>query len=242
MDIRLALMSGIDVPIPECQLTCTPPKIREIAFLGEETFFSGLQYLCIKKEQINQGKNIPSETTNFQIFKMVMDNKEAVDKKINVQQVLTLCFPKYKVMFTPRALVFNLDKQNFIVDENNFDFFQSYFEQIFCLGGKAEDKFNPANAAAQKIAEKLMRGRRIVAEQKRAENGNKNVSILSQYTSILSVGLHIPLQDLLDLTIYQLYDLVERYRLWAAWDIDTRARLAGANPESQPDDWMKNLH
>ena len=140
------------------------------------------------------------------------------------------------------AFFVNLDKQNFIVDENNFDFFQSYFEQIFCLGGKAEDKFNPANAAAQKIAEKLMRGRRIVAEQKRTKNGNKNVSILSQYTSILSVGLHIPLQDLLDLTIYQLYDLVERYRLWAAWDIDTRARLAGANPESQPDDWMKNLH
>ena len=112
MDIRLALMSGIDIPIPECQLTCTPPKIREIAFLGEQTFFSGLQYLCIKKEQLNQDKSIPSETTNFQIFKMVMDSKEAADKKINVQQVLTLCFPKYKVMFTPRALVFNLDKSN----------------------------------------------------------------------------------------------------------------------------------
>lgn len=242
MDIRLALMSGIDIPIPECQITCTQPKIREIAYLGEQTFFSGIQYLCVKKEQVVQDKSIPLDMNNFQIFKMIMDDKKTVDKKINVQQVLTLCFPKYKILFTPRALVFNLDKQNFIIDENNFDAFQNVFEQIFCLGGKAEDKFNPANAAAQKIADKIMRGRRIVAEQKRAENGGNNISILSQYVSILSVGLHIPLQNLLDLTIYQLYDLVERFKLWTRWDIDTRARLAGASPESQPDDWMKNLH
>lgn len=242
MDIRLALMSGSDIPIPECQLTCTPPKIKEIGMLGEDVFFSGLQYMCIQKEQLEQDKNSLSDMNNFQIFKMVIDSKEAINKKINVEQFLMLCFPKYKVMFMPRALVFNLDKQNFIVDENNFDILQSYFEQIFCLGGKAEDKFNPANAAAQKIADKLMRGRRIVAAQKRAENGNNNMSILSNYVSILSVGLHIPLQDLLELTIYQLYDLVERFRLWSRWDIDTRARLAGASPESQPDDWMKNLH
>lgn len=242
MDIKLALMSGVDIPIPECQLTCSPPKIKEIGMLGEDVFFSGLQYACIKKDNINRDKSTLSDMNNFQIFKMVMDSKEAVQKKVNVEQFLMLCFPKYKVMFTPRALVFNLDKQNFIVDENNFDILQSYFEQIFCLGGKADEQFNPGNDAAKKIAEKLMRGRRIVAAQKRAENGNQGMSMLSNYISILSVGLHIPLQDLLELTIYQLYDLVERFRLWSRWDIDIRARLAGASPESQPDDWMKNLH
>jgi hypothetical protein len=50
------------------------------------------------------------------------------------------------------------------------------------------------------------------------------------------------IQDMADLTIYQLYDLVERYNLYLAWDIDVRSRLAGGKPDKHPDNWMKNIH
>jgi hypothetical protein len=30
--------------------------------------------------------------------------------------------------------------------------------------------------------------------------------------------------------------------LYTGWDIDIKSRLAGAKPEKEPDDWMKNLH
>jgi hypothetical protein len=40
------------------------------------------------------------------------------------------------------------------------------------------------------------------------------------------------LDDCLNLTMYQLYDLVERYSLYINWDIDIRSRLAGGKPES----------
>jgi hypothetical protein len=42
MDIRLALMCGIDIPITEYQITIHQPKIREIALIGEEDFFAGI--------------------------------------------------------------------------------------------------------------------------------------------------------------------------------------------------------
>lgn len=42
MDIRLALMSGIDIPVPECQLTIHQPRLKEIALIGESDFFSGI--------------------------------------------------------------------------------------------------------------------------------------------------------------------------------------------------------
>ncbi|MBP3801528.1 MAG: hypothetical protein J6I85_05870 [Clostridia bacterium] len=84
-----------------------------------------------------------------------------------------------------------------------------------------------------------MRGRQRVAEQ----NGSAQTSIFSQYLSILTIGLSsMGLNDLLNLTMYQLYDLFERYMLYTNWDIDLRARLAGAKPDSQPDNWMKNIH
>ena len=46
MDVRLALMTGNDIPIPECQLVLHQPTIKEIAFLGETDFFIGVQTLC----------------------------------------------------------------------------------------------------------------------------------------------------------------------------------------------------
>ena len=42
MDIRLALMCGTDIPVPEIQSIIHQPKIREIAYIGEEDFFSGI--------------------------------------------------------------------------------------------------------------------------------------------------------------------------------------------------------
>ena len=49
MDLRLGLMCGIDLPIPELQATIHQPKIKEIAFVGEKDFFLGVQCLCIDK-------------------------------------------------------------------------------------------------------------------------------------------------------------------------------------------------
>jgi len=40
------------------------------------------------------------------------------------------------------------------------------------------------------------------------------------------------LEDCMNLTMYQLYDLVERYMLYVNWDMDIRSRLAGATPDS----------
>jgi hypothetical protein len=38
-----------------------------------------------------------------------MSEKETVDKKLAVQQVCMLMFPKYKVMFTPRSILITGD-------------------------------------------------------------------------------------------------------------------------------------
>ena len=91
----------------------------------------------------------------------------------------------------------------------------------------------------KEIAEKLMRGRQRVAAQK----GDQSASIFSQYVSTLTVGIKsMSLQDCLNLTMYQLFDLMDRYSLYTSWDIDVRSRLAGAKIDSEPENWMKNIH
>ena len=47
MDLSLALATGIDIPIPECQLVVHQPTIKEIGAVGEKEFFTAIQCLCI---------------------------------------------------------------------------------------------------------------------------------------------------------------------------------------------------
>lgn len=242
MDTRLALMTGCDYPIPECQLTLHQPTIKEIGLIGENDFFTGSQCLSIYKSMfVTEDKSALDDINNFQIFMTVMRDKESMEKKHSVLQVLTLFFPKYdKVLFTPQSLLFQSKEGNVVIDENNFDFLQTAIREVTCSksGPMDQQAFNPANDKAREIAEKLMRGRQRVA----AQNGSANTSIFSLYLSILSIGLPMPVTDLVNCTMFQLYDLMERYSLYMNWDLDVRTRLAGGKPDSQPDNWMKNIH
>ena len=241
MDYKLALMCGIDLLIPELQLIIHQPKIKEIAYIGEKEFFIGAQCLCINKNTFTDN-SIPENTSNFQIFMMVMSEKQAIDKKEAVQKTLSLLFPNAKVFFTPRAfLIQQENQQSIMIDEDRFPCLQEILEKIFCFDSKKskEENFNPANKKAQEIAKKLMKGRQRVAELK----GESDISIFSQYLSTLTVGLNsMSLEDCMNLTMYQLYDLIERYSLYINWDIDIRGRLAGAKSEKQVENWMKNIH
>ena len=240
MDRRLSLMCGTDYPVPECELTIHQPSIKEIAYIGEADFFTGVQCLCLNKTMFVKDESVLQDTNNFQIFMTIMSERETADKKHAVQQVLMLMFPEYKTIITPRSLLLSKQGNTVQIDETNFEFLQEAISTICCLktGPMDQQSFNPANAKAREIAEKLMRGRQRVA----AEKGQSNISVFSQYLSILTVGLQISIFDIMKLTMFQLYDLIERYSLYVNWDIDIQCRLAGGKPEGQPKDWMQNIH
>ena len=241
MDYRLALMCGSDIPVPECQVTIHQPSIQEISMIGEKVYFTGAQCLSLHKEMFIEDKNLLSQINNFQIFMTILQEKKAVDKKEAVQQTLSLLFPKKQILFTPNSLLLNEKEQSpVIIDVNNFENLQEILRHIFCvtIGPMDQQAFNPGGDKAREIAKKLQRGRERIA----AEKGSSNASTLSQYLSILAVGLQQPIESMINLTMFQLYDLVERYHLWIAWDLDVRSRLAGGKPDSKPDNWMKNIH
>lgn len=241
-DNKLALIAGVDIPIPELQLTIHQPKIKEIALIGDTDFFLGAQCLSLNKQMISQGETLLENTNNFQIFMMVMTEKETIDKKQAVIQLLQLVIPDYKVTFTPRSMLLIKGENIVTIDENNFDFLQNAIKDVFCLNNNnlmGAQNFNPKDAKAKEIADKLMRARQRVA----AQSGESSGSIFVQYVSTLTVGLgSMSMQDCLNLTMYQLLDLVERYMLWTNWDLDVKSRLAGGKPDSKPDNWMKNIH
>ena len=238
-DYRLALMTGVDIPIPELQVTVHQPTIKEISMIGEQDFFLGFQMLCIDKKMYIEDENLLANTTNFQIFTAMLNEQQMADKKQAVQQVLTLLFPQTKIIFTPRSILLNINQENIIIDEGNFEQLQDVLIQQFCLQGSGQEQYNPKDKKAREIAQKLMKARQKVAKLKATENSG---SMFTQYLSILTIGTSLTLKDAMELTMYQLYDLIERYSMYLNWDIDIRSRMAGAKVDKPVENWMKQIH
>lgn len=238
-DYRLALMTGVDIPIPELQVTVHQPTIKEISMIGEQDFFIGIQMLCIDKKMYIEDENLLANTTNFQIFTAMLNEQQMADKKQAVQQVLTLLFPQTKIIFTPRSILLNINQENIIIDEGNFEQLQDVLIQQFCLQGSGQEQYNPKDKKAREIAQKLMKARQKVAKLKATENSG---SMFTQYLSVLTIGTSLTLKDAMELTMYQLYDLIERYSMYLNWDIDIRSRMAGAKVDKPVENWMKQIH
>ena len=244
----LTLLAGIDIPIPSLSLIIHPLTLKEIAMMGEEKFFIVLQFLLLKKENYFQDKKVLQQLTNFQVFMTILnENMSKYDIEINLKQevenLMNLIFPNYQIYFTPQSIILKMkDSKGFLtIDENNFDTLQDVLRLVFSIkedylgeGGA----YNPEGRRAKEIAEKLMQGRQKVAMQKKGTGG----TVFTKYVSILAVGLHLSINELINYTPYQIYDLLERYNLYTAWDIDMRVRMAGGDPKSEPESFMKDIH
>lgn len=244
MELDLVLMSGVDIPIPELQLILHQPTIREIAYIGEDNFFLAIHYLCLDKEALIEDESLLQNLTNFQILMKVIEQSKSSNKKIAIATLFSLLFPGFKVVIMPKSIILtdSNSQETILIDDNNFSILQDILKKVLCVTSIFQGDnvvYNPGNAEAKRIADKLMRGRKRAAELK----GKNKESILSKYLSILTVGLgSMSLNDCLNLTIYQLFDLIERYNLYINWNTDLRVRLAGGTPKSEAENWMKNIH
>ena len=246
MDINLALMAGVDIPLPELKVTLHQPTIQDIARMGEQDLFSAIHYLCLNKQALIEDKTLLKELTNFQVLMKVIEQFDTSDKKISILTLFTLLFPNYKPIITPNSIILNNfeTKENVIIDDNNFDNFQNVIKQVLCFNKLFQGDnvtYNPVNEKAKEIAEKLIKGRKKAAALKAKEE--KENSVLGRYISILTIGVpSMSLESCLSLTLYQLFDLIERFTLYVEWNTDLEVRLAGGSPKSQAENWMKNIH
>ena len=249
----LQLIAGTNIPILALETAIHQPTIKEIALIGEFEFFQAVQILCFNKNTILAANPKDSSgllnMNNFQIFMtLITDPKveNSAKKKNDILSILAILFPNYNAQFLPRGIFFSnpLTKHSFTLDERNFTEVQEVIGMVCGMNNSVSGQngtFNPRGQKAAEIAAKLMKGRQRAAAQR--GEGSANGGVLSRYVSILTVGLQsMSLDDCLNLTIFQLYDLIERYGLYTAWDLDIKSRLAGGKPDSKPDDWMKNIH
>lgn len=244
---RLLLLSGNDIPFPMAQVTIHHPTIKEIAWIGEENFFSGYQTLNISKNLLSEVDKVDlDKLTNFDILIAILGEHNAVMQKNRacVKMVLALLFPQYQISIKRDAIELQLEDsdEKHHLTKDNFDEFQSVIKQLFSLeeSDSVQTEFNPEGEMSRRIAEKLKKRQQKLAELKHTDA--ETVDIIGRYSSILAIGSNLSLTDVLNYTLYQLLDQVKRLALKTDYEIYIQAKMAGAKDLKDPEDWMKDIH
>ena len=236
MDNDLLLLSGNDIPFIEAQITIHQPTIKEIAYIGEEIFFTGCELINFSKNILPEEDKVNLENkTNFDILIAILKERNAVMQKNRncVEMVLALIFPYYTIEISNDSIILEKDEESHSINNDNFESFKLIFNQMFSFSREETRDYNPSGDLAKKIAEKLKKRHQKLAELKQEK---KKIDILSRYVSILAVGEHKDLNSLLNLSVYQLFDEFERFKLKMSYDIYFQAKMAGAKDLKEVED------
>ena len=157
-----------------------------------------------------------------------------------LENIFMLIFPDYQLMYMPNMLVFNKlhqdgTKQQGKITTDNYEQFKKIIQEMFCLTNLKGQDYNPANKLAEQIANKF-RQRHKKLEKKVDEH--KSIDILSRYISILTIGNHHTIPELMQYTVYQLFDQFHRFEKKYAYDTWFSAKLAGAENLDEVDNWL----
>ena len=175
---------------------------------------------------------------------MINNKQNTTSKAIKayIQSIFMLIFPDYELMYMPNMLVFNKynkedgTKQQGIINNDNYEQFKNILKEMFCLQGFGQKDYNPANKLAEQIANKFKQRHKKLS--KKQGDSNKPISILSRYISILVIGNHHTIPELMQYTVYQLFDQFRRYQKKFSYDVWFQAKIAGAENLQDVDNWM----
>ena len=234
----LLLLSGNDLPFIEAQTVIHQPRLKEIALIGEDCFFTGCEMLKFSKNILSEEDKVNLEDqTNFDILIAILREQNAVMQKNRscVIMVLALLFPDYQISLETDCIKLLKENEEHKIDNTNFEKFKQYIDKAFSYkSGENSSDFNPSGDLAAKIAAKLKKRHNKLAEQKPEKD--KKVDIISRYVSILTVGQKKDMNELLNYTVYQLFDEFKRYELKTSHDMYIQAKLAGAQDLKEVED------
>lgn len=242
----LLLLSGNDIPFPEAQVTIHQPTLKEIAYIGEETFFVGCGFLDFSKNLLkDEDKSRLSNYNDFDIFMSIIisGSKDVKRSKDAAFLVLDLIFPLYTISVRDNNIVLKKDEEEFFINRVNFDKFKSIISAMFNLklGSKDSEGYNPSGDMAKRIADKFKKRHEQLSKIAKDSEKDRKISVLSRYASILAVGLQKDINSMMQYTVYQLYDEFQRFQLKVQWDAFIQAKMAGAKDLDDVDNWMIDL-
>ena len=157
-------------------------------------------------------------------------------------------FPDYTINFLPMSILISKKTEEgierHIIDKENFESFRNIVSKMFCLEQVQSNvgKYNPGGAQAQALVKKFQQRARRLAKLRNKGKQKSSISVLLNYVSILAVGLHKDINELMQYTVYQLFDEFRRFKMKENSDLYIQLKIAGAKNLDDVENWMSDIH
>lgn len=204
LDTELKLLAGLPIIVDDIEIK--PLTLREIIKIGYNNYVNNLNIYALKVSDLFQ--EITDDIKDIKVFDIILN----VSDVYQMFQYSSVIFFNYNILKT------DLESQNIIFDENKL-LHRNNWEEVCkiiklqnCIVEKnEEDEFNCANERARKFMEEIKKIKQNAPKKKEEVN-------LSSIISSVAYKSNIGMNNILDLTIYQLYDAYYRLNIIDNYD------------------------
>lgn len=233
IDNKLLLIGGLPIPIPRTPLVLQQPSAKLVAMIGEAEFYECMKfcrltkdlYLDRVKESSPERYDEAEAMDELSVFLGLIKNSDGLLQR--TEMAMELLFPGSKVVLNDMIFTIN----GHLLTAEDFVYIQKSTSASIGLNKQAvREEFNPGNDAAKEIEAKLKMGRARIAKEKAAQKntGDQESQGIAGYISALAIGLHLPLDTVMNYTLFQLYDQIKRFSRKQSADSALKAMIAGA--------------
>ncbi|MNF66697.1 hypothetical protein D3C84_484940 [compost metagenome] len=197
-DIKLKLLANEPIEIygiGNLQL----PSTRQVISMNESLHNTYLSYLLFSKENLSETSEEMDKLSDFEILVSFLYH-DASFREVFFN-ALELIFGE-KPNYEEGIIFFGLPSEESLFTEEKWDFVKKVLKIGNFIEDKKEEEIIPGNERARKFMEKLKRQKEQAPKVKSKQNLHSMISAISWKT----VGIN----NVLDLTIYQLYDAFMR--------------------------------
>lgn len=221
----LQLMALSKRPIYIGDVPIYPITLNEISSMKYSTYIRLLRILCIDSDDVSlclkNKLTDEKQIYDFLVYSALCEN----DLKKYLLKILSVVC-KTDISFDNNTGTFVADK--FRINRDNFSSIQRVVRVRNCIETVQKDIENPANDKARELLQKRKMLRKKVQENKSADEH----LFIADLVSILSAGLRLPIEVVMEYDIYQFNDQFNRLKIFKDFDVNVQALIHGAESKN----------
>ena len=238
-DLELCLLAGHQVDVGIGKLY--PLKLRDIVEIGLSKYneYLGITTLDIDDLDLEEVNLKESEITNFEFILLSCYSQSSFKDKFIT--ALSLFFKELvSVDYEGGFFYIGEKEEQRIINNDNFKVIQDVLmKQNYVKKEKKEEDYNPGNERARKFIEKLKKNKRNMPKIK------GDITLHSIISGIAWKSNNINILNVWNMTIYQLYDAIQRLELIDNYEGHLQGIFAGTIDPKKLDfkniNWTKRL-
>lgn len=244
---KLTLITGQALVVGSPPIMLYQPSLKELGVLGQMNFYSAIMLLTYPKRIVKTEDDYLKDAADFEIIMSIFRKDDDTCRLYTqlISLLLSLVLKHYTIKIAGNMILLERENEKqIILNAENYDFVKQALIQMFCLkdimGDDSNEIKDTDTPMVRRLKEKFKKRHEILARK----NGGKGENdLLARYISIVATGLGLPLIQINEYTIYQLFDEYKRFQLKEAFDlyIKRATSFGGVKKEEKVVNWQKSL-